>query len=107
MSDAKIAKDLLLGKKMVEMKRIGTSTVVKFFMRMGNVRKDKKYLSGLANYLTSHLMGYNKNHTSWSIDVLDAPGEESDFVVMQISCVDMRDTDTIVNRFNEYAEVAL
>lgn len=105
MDDVQLAKDLLLGKKSVQLRRIATSLAVKLFMKTtGKGRKDQKYLMNLGKYLSSNLSARDK---TFRLHTLDAPGKNHDFLVLEIICTAECDANSIVNRFEEYEEVAL
>ena len=97
-------KDLLLGKRIITLSRIGASTNIKLFMKAcKSKRKDKIFLLKLADYLISSFRGDGVKKTIYSR--LDSP--HSEYNIIQIVCNDSSDADSIVERFNEYEEICL
>jgi hypothetical protein len=109
MDDTTLAKDLLLGKNQVQMKRFKNSACVKFFMRPSSKsrRKDVKYLKTLAKFLA--------RDNTHKIDIYDLNlpgGEQSDYIVLELtfnniySSTAEHDADTAEARWEQYKEVA-
>jgi hypothetical protein len=106
MDDAVLAKDLLLGKNQIQMRRFKYSSTVKFFMRPTgkNRRKEKRFLRKLGTFLA------NNNEHKIKIHDLNLPnGEQNDYMVMELIFTDYnsgKHADSAQSRWEQYEEVA-
>ena len=105
MDDATLAKDLLMGKDQIQMRRYPNSSCIKFFMRPTNKsrRKDKKFLKKLGQYIARTCSYDHKMH----FHDLNVPGgETNDYLVMELSFDYTRQADNAEARWRQYKEVA-
>jgi hypothetical protein len=105
MDDATFAKDLLLGKNKIQMRRFKDSSCIKFFMRPSKGKwRDKWFLLKLAKYLARIIEKSNKKFVIHNLDVPD--DDRNDFLVLEIACTTKEETDGVQQRWEQYEEVA-
>ena len=98
---ARQAKDLLLGKELFQVTKLPNSRVLKIWKRLDNRRKDRKELMSLAKYLTSTC---DRDYVSYKFSVVDAPGENHDFSILEIRHKYNDDLNATISRWNEFKE---
>lgn len=100
MSNAEIAKDLLLGKKSLTCSQ--TDYGLKFMMRSSTKRKDRKFFNTLYKYLT---LGLSITERRKRIFKFDFPSDNSNFIMMEIRFPRSIDCRTAFSKYNSYKKL--
>jgi len=99
MSDAIIAKDLLLGKNSIIAKTYDSTTLI-LYMRMTNKRKDKIFLKKLIKHIAQGCTYKVKYH------ILDMPEGDNDFIVANMEFSYISGFSKACEMWKAYKEIA-
>lgn len=110
MNNAELAKSLLLDEKTLQMRRFHNSRNIKFFIKYTGFKSrivSRRYLKNLAKYITHSFGRFKKKSTKIRFTLLDFPEKNKNWIIMEIICPDNSCSETAINRFKQYSEIAL